>query len=105
MVDMSKSNNNKIIKELFTSLNYYLSNDYNYSKLEDDFYDQFVECDEDLDENQEEYFSDICEKMDYTSKEKLTQEEKKIGWITEGEFKKWLKEKLSNIPNDIFDEE
>jgi len=91
---------NKIfIEGVFLQLNSYHNGKSSFSILEENFYDLFVEYEGVLEESIDDFFSDICEKMDYTSLNKLLEEDKKYGWITDVEFKKWLGEKLKKATN------
>lgn len=45
----------------------------------------------DLSEDEENFFGNICEKMDYTADEgNPDEEERKYGWINIEEFRLWL---------------
>jgi len=91
--------NEKFINELLQSLNSYIKEEISFSTLETIFYDVFVEYEGRVEESTDNFFSDICEKMDYTSLGIITKEEKSFGWVTDVEFRIWLRKTLSYRAN------
>jgi len=86
--------NEKFINGLLQSLNLYIKEEISFSILETVFYDVFVEYEGRVEESTDNFFSDICEKMDYTSLGIITKVEKSFGWVTDIEFRIWLRKNL-----------
>ena len=81
-------------KKLFLTVELYVNGMVTFAELENDFYDVFVELEIDFEDKFNDFFSNVCEKMDYTSLKKLNKEDKLYGWIIEKDFVVWLKEEL-----------
>jgi len=88
---------NNFIDKLILSLKLYTGEKISFQDLEISFYDVFVENELEIEDDFENVFSEICEKMDFTSIDELNDEDKKYGWINEQEFKDWLKLKILEI--------
>ncbi len=85
--------NDKI--KLESTINKYISGEILFKEFELNFYDLFIESEYLFQSKTEELFSDICEKLDFTSTEQEdVAVDRKYGWITDKEFKPWLINKL-----------
>ncbi|MBT4210071.1 MAG: hypothetical protein HOE19_04130 [Candidatus Komeilibacteria bacterium] len=69
-----------------------------YNQFEDNFYACYITkvSDEDLSEQDHDYFTEIQEKFEYTGVEP-PKEDREHGYISYKEFVDWLKNKLENV--------
>jgi hypothetical protein len=84
-------------KELINKINKLLKKEITVPEFEDKYYLYFLDeiPDDALSDNDNEFFSEIQEKLDWVS-EKPEEDERKYGWINYEEFIEWLKTKMEN---------
>lgn len=76
-------------KKYIKSLIRFTQKELNFDELKNLFYNHYMDnC---LELEMENFFSDICEKMDFTADDgNPTDEEREYGWINIDEFRIWL---------------
>ncbi len=83
----------EVLTYFFKLIERYLAAEIDIELFHEKFYLPFVELEVEIDEVEEVFFSEVCEKMDFTEYDniKISEDEKLFGWITEIEFRDWLK--------------
>lgn len=83
-------------KELTKKVQKLLNNEITVPEFESQYYMYFLDevPENALNDNDNEFFADIQEKLDWVS-ESPNEEERGYGWINHSEFIEWLKNKMS----------
>ena len=85
-------------KILSEKINKLINGKYTVPQFEKEYYFYFIEKvpDEALTEEENLFFGEVQEKLDWTS-EDPTEEEKKLGWMNHKEYVEWLKKKTDEF--------